>query len=190
MDDILKLVNAIGSAVNALAVIVLVGVTWWYAYSTRKILTQMQAQSASTERQAKATQAHLDLLQRSSLPEWDLRFSASPEEVRVEACNNGLSLARNIQVFLDPEPAGGKKCAVSVKEPLQTWVAQPGGHVTLLINSQEPPYEGNLVIRSNGRWNFPHEARWLIRVNREQHGHKMMIFDVLSKTNRTEKMTF
>ena len=79
---------------------------------------------------------------------------------------------------------------VSVKEPLQTWVAQPGGHVTIVINSQEPPYEGNLVIRSTGRWNLPHEARWLIRVNREQHGHKMMTFDVLSKTNGPEKMTF
>jgi hypothetical protein len=116
MDDLLKLLNTIASGLNALAVVVLVGVTWWYAYSTRKILTQMQAQSAST-------QAHLELLRLSSLPEWDLRFSTSPQEVRVEACNNGLSPARNIQVFLDPKPPGEKKCVISVKEPLQTLVA-------------------------------------------------------------------
>jgi len=125
MDDILKLVDAIASGVNALAVIVLVGMTWRYAYSTRKILTQMQAQSASTERQAKATQAHLELLKLSSLPAWDLNCVRTPQELRVTARNNGLSPARNIQVFLDPEAKDSNKCAVRVEQPLETWVAQP-----------------------------------------------------------------
>ena len=56
---------AIASAVNALAVVVLVCVTSWYASSTKKILAESRKTREAAEKQATTAQNTLEILQRN-----------------------------------------------------------------------------------------------------------------------------
>src|SRR3990170_13721 len=111
--------------VNAIAVIALAAITYWYARSTSRMLAQMQAQAEATAQQAEATQATLDLIRRAALPEWDMRLSFNPQEVLLNITNNGESPGRNIQAKLVPNPPGEKKAALHSDVPLANVVTPP-----------------------------------------------------------------
>ena len=76
--------------VNAIAVIALAAITYWYARSTSRMLAQMQAQAEATAQQAEATQATLDLIRRAALPEWDISFVDTSS---MRSCSSGMSCA-------------------------------------------------------------------------------------------------
>ena len=168
--------------VNAIAVIALAAITYWYARSTSRMLAQMQAQAEATAQQAEATQATLDLIRRAALPEWDMRLSFNPQEVLLNITNNGESPGRNIQAKLVPNPPGEKKAALHSDVPLANVVTPPGGNFLLRLTSEDPPYEGTLVIRSTGRWGAEAITRWHIRLHRRDYGHRELELIVLGRT--------
>jgi hypothetical protein len=168
--------------VNAIAVLALAVITYWYARSTSRMLAQMKVQAEATAHQADATQATLDLMRRTALPEWDMRVSFNPQEVLLHITNNGESPGRNIQAELVPNPPGDKKAALRSDVPLANVVSPPGGNFRLHLTSEDPPYEGNLVIRSTGRWGAEEITRWHIRLHRRDYGHRELELIVLGRT--------
>jgi len=161
MDDRLGLVNAIASGVNALAVVVLVGVTWWYARTTNRMLKQME---------------------RQPLPEWDLHYSSSPTEVTLSLRNNGLGPARQIQVEFSPTPANNDHLSWKPDRNLGMAVVTPGESLNILLTSKTPPYDGNLIVQPTGRWGVGRSDQWRIRIEREPFGHKSL---TLARCERT-----
>jgi hypothetical protein len=168
--------------VNAFAVVVLAGITYWYARSTSHMLAQMKVQAEATARQAEATQATLELMRRAALPEWDMYPSFSPQEVLLNITNNGESPGRNIRVELVPNPPGEKKAASLSDVPPASRVVRPRDNFRLRLTSEDPPYEGTLVIRSAGRWGAEQVDRWHIRLHRRDYGHHELELIELGRT--------
>jgi hypothetical protein len=170
--------EAIIATVNAFAVVILVLVTIWYAYSTHRILAATITQAEAAARQADATMAHLALFEKSALPEWDLLYSTTPSEARITIKNNGTAPARGIQISFSPDPA---KVGASTKvdQPLGTWVSQAGTELNLHFCAGTGEYEGVLSLRSMGRWGLSQESTWEIHVGAAASGGNTVSFEIL-----------
>lgn len=140
--------------VELFVLVTLVGVTCWYAHSTRKILREMRRQAEATERQAYATLQSVELIHRSALPEWQLVPSYSPRKINVTALNRGLGPAQRIQVLLKPSGDPNEpQPALEADPPLEAQYVKQGEQTGFSIT-----YEGT------GRWagvmEFGAEGRW------------------------------
>jgi hypothetical protein len=157
----------------------------WKAAAEQAALAQIGKTSRwvdPTSPQAQATQATLDHMRRAALPEWDMRVSFNPQKVVLNITNNGESPGRNIQAELVPNPHGDKKATLRSAVPLTNVVIPPGRNFLLWLTSEDPPYEGTLVIRSTGRWGAEGITRWHIRLHRRDYGHRELELTVLSRT--------
>jgi hypothetical protein len=167
-------IQDVSAAVIAVATIVLVVVTCVYALESRR-----QARAAGE--QARAMLETLAFLRRDALPEWELDCNiawihpVAPNKgpnrraAILKFLNAGQSEGREITVTLDPDPPGHAP-AYLITGPRPLEPVSPGEAYFVDLMSDQPPYEGAIVITARGQYGLRVRTRWDLKIRRGPDG--------------------
>ncbi|MCD4750955.1 MAG: hypothetical protein K8R59_16400 [Thermoanaerobaculales bacterium] len=152
---------------SASTTFVLAVITGYYAWTTRKILTEMQNQSMSVRRQTEATQESLKLIRWAGFPELNAIHSSTPNAVQFDLRNRGEVSAQNIKLKLIPEP---DKVRYDLPSKALLLGAGRDQLVKIHIPKSLSQYSGILQISSKGRYGISCFHRWKLDFHRDEKG--------------------